>query len=187
MEPERPGAALERGGLTPLWNGTAALTGALWRVAAPIESAIKPVKPAHSIAAYAASLVALLLALVTRGAFAQNFTVDWFTTAGGGGTSRGGVYEVSGTIGQWDAGLIIDGNWTLVGGFWGLIPTDTPPSQPRMSIMRLNGNVTISWNPAIGRLQQADNLTGPWINVTDASSPYNVSTSAARKFYRVKQ
>jgi hypothetical protein len=29
--------------------------------------------------------------------------LDWFTIDGGGGTSTGGVYAVSGTIGQPDA------------------------------------------------------------------------------------
>ena len=35
----------------------------------------------------------------------QNIAVDWFTIDGGGGTSTGGVYSVSGTIGQPDAGV----------------------------------------------------------------------------------
>lgn len=30
--------------------------------------------------------------------------INWHTTDGGGGTSNGGVYSVSGTIGQPDAG-----------------------------------------------------------------------------------
>ena len=38
--------------------------------------------------------------------------------AGGGGTSTGGVYSVSGTIGQPDAGLLTGGSYTLAGGFW---------------------------------------------------------------------
>ena len=32
------------------------------------------------------------------------FVVGWSTIDGGGGTSTGGVYQVSGTIGQPDAG-----------------------------------------------------------------------------------
>ena len=31
---------------------------------------------------------------------AQNYTLDWFTLDGSSGTSTGGVYAVSGTIGQ---------------------------------------------------------------------------------------
>ena len=36
--------------------------------------------------------------------FAQQYSIDWYKIAGGGGTSTGGTYAVSGTIGQHDAG-----------------------------------------------------------------------------------
>ena len=45
------------------------------------------------------SLSMLLLALQSS-AFAQTYSIDWYKVAGGGGTSTGGVYSVSGTIGQ---------------------------------------------------------------------------------------
>src|ERR1035441_2541629 len=35
---------------------------------------------------------------------AQNYTVDWYKVSGGGGTSSGAQYTVTGTIGQHDAG-----------------------------------------------------------------------------------
>lgn len=59
-----------------------------------------------------------LLALVATTSRAQNFTIDWFTIDGGGGTSTGGIYSVSGTIGQPDAGTLSGGVYTLNGGFW---------------------------------------------------------------------
>jgi hypothetical protein len=34
------------------------------------------------------------------------YSIDWSTIDGGGGTSTGGVYSVTGTIGQPDAGAI---------------------------------------------------------------------------------
>ena len=37
-------------------------------------------------------------------AAAQSYSIDWHTIDGGRGTSTGGVYAVSGTIGQHDAG-----------------------------------------------------------------------------------
>ncbi|HWN96366.1 MAG TPA: hypothetical protein VNT99_15150, partial [Methylomirabilota bacterium] len=49
---------------------------------------------------------------------AQSYSIDWFTIDGGGGTSTGGVYSVSGTIGQPDAGTMSGGNYSLAGGFW---------------------------------------------------------------------
>jgi hypothetical protein len=45
--------------------------------------------------------------------------VDWYTIDCGGGTSSGGNFVVSGTIGQWDAGEAMSGGaFTVVGGFW---------------------------------------------------------------------
>jgi len=37
-------------------------------------------------------------------ALPQQCSIDWYKIAGGGGTSTGGVYSASGTIGQPDAG-----------------------------------------------------------------------------------
>ena len=37
-------------------------------------------------------------------AMGQQYSINWFKVAGGGGTSAGGAYQVSGTIGQPDAG-----------------------------------------------------------------------------------
>jgi hypothetical protein len=45
--------------------------------------------------------------------------------------------------------------------------------------------VIIRWSCA-GTLQSADDVTGPWTDVPGATSPYAVATSAARKFYRVR-
>lgn len=49
----------------------------------------------------------LILATMLVGSvslFAQPYSVDWHKVAGGGGASTGAVYQVSGTIGQSDAG-----------------------------------------------------------------------------------
>ena len=54
-------------------------------------------------------------------AFAQTYSIDWSTIDGGGGTSTGGVYSVSGTIGQPDAGgPMTNGQYSVTGGFWAL-------------------------------------------------------------------
>ena len=44
---------------------------------------------------------------------AQQYSVDWSKVAGGGGTSTGGVYTTTGTIGQPDAGTLSGGNFTV--------------------------------------------------------------------------
>ena len=41
------------------------------------------------------------------------YSLDWFSIDGGAGTSTGGVYSVSGTIGQPDAGTMAGGSYTL--------------------------------------------------------------------------
>src|SRR5688572_18891135 len=75
--------------------------------------------------------VLLLSAVCTR---AQNYTIDWHTIDGGGGTSTGGVYSVSGTIGQPDAGTMSGGSYSLAGGFWSFISTIQTPDAPLLSI-----------------------------------------------------
>jgi hypothetical protein len=57
------------------------------------------------------------LALPGAAAVAQP-TIPWYTIDGGGGTSSGGTFVLSGTIGQPDAGTLTGGAFTLRGGFW---------------------------------------------------------------------
>jgi hypothetical protein len=46
-------------------------------------------------------------------------SLQWWTVDGGGGiASQGGGYELSGTAGQPDAGVLSGGVYTLGGGFW---------------------------------------------------------------------
>jgi hypothetical protein len=46
------------------------------------------------------------------------YAITWSTVDGGGGTSSGGGYELSGTIGQPDAAFSAGGGYDLTGGFW---------------------------------------------------------------------
>ena len=43
------------------------------------------------------------LLLAAAAAQAQQYSVDWYKICGGGGTSTGNVYSITGTIGQPDA------------------------------------------------------------------------------------
>ncbi len=106
-----------------------------WRTApCPINRALTSV----------ATAVWLAFALATASQ-AQNFSIDWFTLDGGGGTSTGGVYSVTGTIGQPDAGTMSGGNFTLVGGFWGIAAAVQTPGAPWLTVMRTNTTVIVSW------------------------------------------
>ncbi|RME96911.1 MAG: hypothetical protein D6768_20900 [Chloroflexi bacterium] len=48
------------------------------------------------------------------------YAIPWWTIDGGGGTSSGPNYSVSGTIGQFDArtSAMSNGNFSVTGGFW---------------------------------------------------------------------
>jgi hypothetical protein len=87
--------------------------------------------------------IALGFAVITIAAQAQSYTVDWFTMDGGGGNSTGGVYSVSGTIGQPDAGRMSGGGFALDGGFWGVIAAVQIPGAPHLSISRTTTNTVL--------------------------------------------
>lgn len=104
---------------------------------------------------------------------AQTYALDWSTIDGGGGTSTGGVYAVSGAIGQPDAGRMSGGNYSVDGGFWGLIAAVQPPGSPLLSIARTSTNtIAVSWpSPSAGFVLQVNTNgvnTVNWSNVVTA-------------------
>lgn len=123
------------------------------------------------------TLLAACLFLGGAGVRAQSYSVDWYKVAGGGGTSTGGVYSLSGTIGQPDAGVLSGGNYSLVGGFWGIIAAVQTPGAPLLTITRTATNsVVVSWPyPSTGfSLQQNPDLrTTSW-----SAPPQTVNTNA---------
>jgi hypothetical protein len=71
--------------------------------------------------------------LVSTMTYAQDYQIGWYSVDGGGATSStGGDLEVTGTIGQPDAGVLSGGDFELVGGFWAvkaslvLVSTEPP-------------------------------------------------------------
>jgi hypothetical protein len=100
--------------------------------------------------------------------FAQQYSIDWYKIAGGGGTSSGGQYTLSGTIGQPDAsGAMTGGNYSLTGGFWSLISVVQTPGAPLLTITYANNQAIVSWLPSVTgwTLQTNNNLaTGTWGN-----------------------
>jgi len=71
-------------------------------------------------------MVVICLAILVVSARAQSYEITWSTIDGGGVMrSTGGDFEMSGTIGQPDAGTLNGGDFQLSGGFWfELAPTD---------------------------------------------------------------
>jgi len=57
----------------------------------------------------------------------QTFDLSWHSLDGGGGVSSGGGFELAGTIGQPDAGVVLSGGgFELVGGFWAAAASSPP-------------------------------------------------------------
>jgi len=124
------------------------------------------------------------------------YSIDWFKVSGGGGTSTSGVYSVSGTVGQPDAGgPITGGNYSLTGGFWALYAVQTPGA-PLLSIARTTTNTAaVFWpSPSAGwNLQQNTNSIASvnWSNVTSGiqddgtTRTFIVNPPAGNRFYRL--
>ena len=130
-------------------------------------------------------------------AFAQNYSIDWFTIDGGGGTSTGGVFSINGTIGQPDAGRMSGGNFAVEGGFWSIIAAVQTPGAPLLKVFRTTTNtIVISWPaPSTGfSLQQNPvvNNGASWLGVTNvpvvvgSDNRVIISSPAGNKFYRLK-
>jgi hypothetical protein len=128
--------------------------------------------------------------------FSQTYTVDWFKIAGGGGTSTGGAYAVSGTIGQPEAGgAMTGGNFSITGGFWSLLAAVQTPGAPLLTITRAGNSVLVSWpNTAGFTLETNGHLNaGAWtsfnatINTTNGINSVTLSPPAGNLFFRLRQ
>ncbi len=118
------------------------------------------------------------------------YSIDWSTIDGGGGTSTGGVYSVSGTIGQPDAGTMSGGSYTLQGGFWALPVAVQTPGAPTLTIAAAApGFALISWTPNTpGFVLQETLSLAPtnWVSSpSGATNPVVVPATLPSKFYRL--
>ena len=134
----------------------------------------------------------LALALAT-GAGAQNFALDWWTTASSGASS-GGAYAVSGTLGQPDAGQMEGERYLLASGFWALTFAPRPALTIRSTALRL----VIAWPnrwEGFALEESVDVAKGAWSPV--AIAPVTVGdeqrvilplpSSGPAKFYRLRK
>jgi len=134
------------------------------------------------------TLTALALACSIT-AQAQNYSIDWYTIDGGGGTSSGGQYTLMGTIGQPDAGTLSGGPYVLQGGFWGGLFAVQQVGAPTLHIERSGNNVIISWDPQTPGffLQETPTLSPvSWSNSTSGSAnPTIIPSPLGNRFYRL--
>ena len=138
------------------------------------------------------AIASVLLALTALAAHAQ-YTIDWSKIAGGGGTSTGGVYSVSGTIGQPDAGgPMTNGQYSVTGGFWVLPVAVQSVGAPLLTIVpAAPGQAAISWTPATPGFVLQETLSlapSNWVNsASGAANPVTVPATLPTKFYRLRK
>ena len=140
---------------------------------------------------------AVVLWLMPLAAQAQSYSIDWYKIAGGGGTSTGAAYQVSGTTGQHDAGGPMTAPTSdvgVTGGFWALISVVQTPGTPNLTITFVAPNsVKVSW-PDTGSytLQQNGTLAGgSWttsgygITTSNGTNSITVTPPAGNLFFRL--
>lgn len=156
---------------------------------------------ARSLVAAAASILVL-----TAAAQAQSggpYELSWHSIDGGGGTSTGGPFSLSGTIGQPDAGgPLTGGAYSLIGGFWSVVSAFQTPGAPLLTVKRdlQTGVVTVSWPaPAEGWILDQTPALAPVpasIAWTAVGSPYqtnagqisvSVPSPTGNQFYRLRR
>jgi len=154
----------------------------------PCEQIVGSAKSARELArvkTWRSWVAALCFLVAPLSSHAQSLSIDWFTIDGGGGTSTGGAFAVSGTIGQPDANgqTLTGGNFSLEGGFWALFAVQTPGA-PLLTIRLTAANTAVVFwpSPSTGFiLQQNDDLNTPnWI-----TAPQSVSDNGTSKFILV--
>ncbi len=139
------------------------------------------------------SLIVSAACLFGGNLLAQNYSIDWHTIDGGGGTSAGGVYSVSGTIGQHDAGgLLTNGFYSLTGGFWVLPTLVQTPDAPTLHLTNTApGFATIWWTPPTPgfALQSTDSLSPTnWVSApSGTNNPATVPATLPARFYRLSK
>jgi hypothetical protein len=117
--------------------------------------------------------------------------------ASGGGTSSGGSFVISGTIGQADAGLVSGGAFAVEGGFWGGAYAVQSIGAPFLSVAGVGTNALFTWPDANGSfvLESASSLTAPvtWSLVPNAPVDLNGQRSVTLpgtsgiRFYRLRK
>jgi hypothetical protein len=127
----------------------------------------------------------------------QQYSIDWSKVAGGGGTSTGGVYSVTVTIGQPDAGNAMSGgNYSLTGGFWSLIAVVQTAGLPNLTITHSGNSVIVSWpNTGSYTLQQNANLalangwatSGYIINTINGTNSVTITPPTGNLFFRLSK
>lgn len=150
-----------------------------------------------STAGWPPRLLSLAVWLAPLALMAQSYSLDWWNGAGGGGTSTGGVYSASGTIGQADAGTAMSsGQFSAQGGFWVLgVVQDT--NAPTLTLWRTATNtLVLAWPvpPEGFTLRETVDLSSPaWTDVAvppvvaGGRAQVTLPVPAGNRFYRLRR
>ena len=129
----------------------------------------------------------------------QSLTIDQHRISGGGGTSSGGEFTLSGTIGQPEAGpLLSGGNFSVAGGFWSVYVAVQTSGAPVLAIVRSGNIVESRWameNATGLTLEEATVLgtTADWnpINtppaLVDGQYTLTLTVQPGHHFFRLRQ
>lgn len=137
---------------------------------------------------YRVVFVAVLLCGLSP-ALAQ-YSIPWWKIGGGGGTSAGGGFSITGSIGQFDAdGPMFSDRYSVSGGFWALPVAVQVAGAPTLHIAKAApGFAVVWWTPPSTNwvLQESPTLAGTWTNSPSGpTNPVTVPTFPPSKFYRL--
>lgn len=122
---------------------------------------------------------------------AQGFTISRYTVGAGGGISTGGIFSVTGTVGQPAVGAPMVGpGFQVTGGIWALPVAVQTTNAPTLVILAARpGESQISWQPAdpAWRLQESPALSPPaWVDSPSGNlNPIVVPSTSPAKYYRL--
>ena len=143
--------------------------------------------------------VTLTLAISAHAQSGGRFNITSSTIDAGGGTSRGGQFALSGTLGQPDAApplVSTNGRFQLEPGFWSGVTVLQTPGAPVLRIRLVTADKAIvSWPVSVTGFALeacADLSSGVWTpvndSVADTATEHTVSVSASgNRCFRLKQ
>jgi hypothetical protein len=127
---------------------------------------------------------------VHTAALGQSYSIESYVVAGGGGTSSGGQYTLSGTVGQPSAGAVLSGGaYQLQGGFWpGLLITSSG-ELPQLMIEVLGSGVRVSWAPSAPGfvLETVVSLDETVWAPAPTGNPVEIPATEAAAYYRLRR
>ena len=136
-----------------------------------------------------------LLAVVS--ALASDTALKASYISSGGGTSSGGTYTMSGTVGQPVTLISSNGQYRLEPGFWAMMSVISTPEGPAIAFQRTGNQVVFTWSEPPGTyvLQKATTLgnAADWQNVSQTpvqvgeQNALSLELAPGNQFFRLRK